>query len=65
MYLLGMIDYLSKINDLPMCTNYNDIRRQYKNDLSDVAGSVEKRRSISKKVFYIKVSCAVRTCVIR
>ena len=27
LYLLGMIDYLSKINDLPMCTNYNDIRR--------------------------------------
>ena len=27
MYLLGMIDYLSKLNDLPMCTNYNDIRR--------------------------------------
>lgn len=21
-----MIDYLSKLNDLPMCTNYNDIR---------------------------------------
>ena len=27
MYLLGMIDYLSKLNDLLMCTNYNDIRR--------------------------------------
>ena len=26
MYLLGMVDYLSKLNDLPMCTNYNDIR---------------------------------------
>ena len=28
MYLLGMVDYLSKLNDLPMCTNYNDIRKQ-------------------------------------
>ena len=27
MYLLGMIDYLSKLNDLPMCVNYNDIRK--------------------------------------
>lgn len=26
LYLLGMLDYLSKENDLPMCTNYNDIR---------------------------------------
>lgn len=26
LYLLGMVDYLSKINDLPMCTNYSDIR---------------------------------------
>lgn len=28
LYLLGMVDYLSKENDLPLCTNYNDIRRQ-------------------------------------
>lgn len=27
MYLLGMIDYLCKLNDLPLCKNYNDIRR--------------------------------------
>lgn len=27
LYLLGMVDYLSKINDLPICTNYNDIRK--------------------------------------
>ena len=26
MYLLAMIDYLSRINDVPLCTNYNDIR---------------------------------------
>lgn len=25
-YLLAMIDYLSRINGLPVCTNYNDIR---------------------------------------
>lgn len=27
LYLLGMVDYLSRINDLPICTNYNDIRK--------------------------------------
>ncbi len=26
LYLLAMIDYLSRVNDLPICTNYNDIR---------------------------------------
>ena len=26
-YLLAMVDYLSRENDLPVCTNYNDIRR--------------------------------------
>ncbi|MGN0168278.1 MAG: XRE family transcriptional regulator, partial [Acetatifactor sp.] len=26
LYLLAMIDYLSRINSLPICTNYNDIR---------------------------------------
>ena len=28
MYLLAMVDYLSKINDLPLCGNYNDIRKR-------------------------------------
>ena len=27
-YLLGMTDYLSRINDIPICTNYDDIRSQ-------------------------------------
>ena len=27
-YLLAMIDYLSRINDVPICTNYNDLRVQ-------------------------------------
>lgn len=26
LYLLAMIDYLSRVNSLPICTNYNDIR---------------------------------------
>ena len=26
LYLLAMVDYLSRINGLPMCSNYNDIR---------------------------------------
>lgn len=25
-YLLGMVDYLSRVNDIPICANYNDIR---------------------------------------
>lgn len=28
LYLLAMVDYLSRINSLPVCTNYNDIRCQ-------------------------------------
>ena len=28
LYLLAMVDYLSRLNRLPICTNYNDIRRQ-------------------------------------
>ena len=27
-YLLAMVDYLSKENDVPICTNYNDIRSE-------------------------------------
>ncbi len=26
LYLLAMVDYLSRVNSLPMCTNYDDIR---------------------------------------
>lgn len=26
LYLLGMLDYLSRKNDIPICTNYNKIR---------------------------------------
>lgn len=28
LYLLAMVDYLSRLNNLPICTNYNDIRSQ-------------------------------------
>ena len=28
LYLLAMVDYLSRMNGLPLCTNYNDIRSQ-------------------------------------
>lgn len=27
-YLLAMLDYLSRINDIPLCTRYSDIRSQ-------------------------------------
>lgn len=26
LYLLSMVDYLSRINDIPLCSDYNDIR---------------------------------------
>ena len=28
LYLLAMVDYLSRMNSIPICTNYNDIRKQ-------------------------------------
>ncbi|MCR5684480.1 MAG: helix-turn-helix transcriptional regulator [Lachnospiraceae bacterium] len=28
LYLLAMVDYLSRINELPLCTKYNDIRNR-------------------------------------
>ena len=27
LYLLAMVDYLSRVNDLPLCSEYGDIRR--------------------------------------
>ena len=27
-YLLGMFDYISRINDVPMCSEYDDLRQQ-------------------------------------
>ena len=33
LYLLGMVDYLSKIHDLPMYTNYSDIRSKNSHSL--------------------------------
>lgn len=38
LYLLGMVDYLSRLNDLPICTNYNDIRRHKLEKLNFPAG---------------------------
>ena len=29
LYLLAMVDYLCRINDIPQCENYNDIRACY------------------------------------
>ena len=37
-YLLAMVDYLSRVNDAPLCTNYNDIRTQKLRDLLYPAG---------------------------
>ena len=32
-YLLAMLDYVSRINDVPMCEDYNDLRRQSLQDV--------------------------------
>lgn len=32
-YLLAMVDYLSRENDVPLCTKYNDIRNQKMKDV--------------------------------
>lgn len=32
-YLLGMIDYISRVNNIPMCTRYNDIRNHKLSEL--------------------------------
>lgn len=33
LYMLAMVDYLSRENDIPMCANYNDIRVQKLRDV--------------------------------
>lgn len=38
LYLLAMLDYLSRENSLPICTNYNDIRSQKLEKLHFPAG---------------------------
>ncbi|MCC8163792.1 MAG: helix-turn-helix transcriptional regulator [Lachnospiraceae bacterium] len=39
-YLLAMVDYLSRENDVPVCTNYNDIRSQRLKETIYPAGAV-------------------------
>lgn len=39
-YLLAMVDYLSRVNDVPLCTNYNDIRTQKLRKVLYPAGTI-------------------------
>lgn len=39
-YLLAMVDYLSRVNNVPLCTNYNDIRVQKLQKVIYPAGAV-------------------------
>lgn len=39
-YLLAMIDYLSRENDIPVCTNYNDIRSRKLTEIIYPEGAV-------------------------
>lgn len=56
-YLLAMADYLSRINDVPVCTNYNDIRSQRLKEtiypvsvvLSDTAMHTDRYKEESRK----------------
>jgi hypothetical protein len=38
LYLLAMVDYLSRLNDIPMCDEYSDIRRAELTDVLYPAG---------------------------
>ncbi len=39
-YLLAMVDYLSRENDVPICTNYNDIRSQKLSEILYPTGAI-------------------------
>lgn len=39
-YLLAMVDYLSRENDVPICANYNDIRSQRLQEIIYPAGII-------------------------
>ena len=54
LYLLAMLDYLSRVNDIPLCTKYNDIRsRKLRTPVYPVgvllASEVTKSEEIKKK----------------
>ena len=54
LYLLAMLDYLSRVNEVPICTKYNDIRsRKLKNPIYPVgvllASEVMNSEDIMKK----------------
>ena len=73
-YLLAMVDYLSRENDVPLCTNYNDIRTQKLQEviypvsavLSDTAMKTDKYReecrnnAIPEFLHFNIVECEVR-----
>jgi transcriptional regulator with XRE-family HTH domain len=40
LYLLAMLDYLSRVNDVPLCTRYNDIRSRRLSNLVFPVGVV-------------------------
>jgi len=40
LYLLAMVDYLSRENDLPICSNYNDLRNAQLQEIIYPAGVV-------------------------
>lgn len=56
-YLLAMIDYLSRENDIPLCTKYNDIRNQRLTEtiypagvvLADMAMQTNKHKEESRR----------------
>ena len=40
LYLLAMLDYISRLNDVPVCTQYNDLRRACLQDTLYPAGVI-------------------------
>lgn len=45
-YILGMLDYLSRINEIPLCTRYDDIRKRKLSNPVYPTGMVLMRKAV-------------------
>lgn len=60
LYLLAMLDYLSRVNDIPICTQYDDMRRlKLKNVLFPASVSVAAKVSKSDDLMHQSIKEAI------
>ncbi len=60
LYLLAMLDYISRENDIPVCTEYNDIRKlKLKNVLFPAGVLVAAKVSKSDEVLHLSMKEAI------